>query len=465
MTLPSNRTEQSFLNTLCTLLVTPVAAVCLVVCIAGAPAMAQDEPGNEPPAQPEPPVDPDDLEDEPAAEEEAGDGDEPGHEEGEGHDDADAPVSPDVQAQDLQAKVNAAMLAAQRFEAEGRWRKAADKYAEALQLMPDNAQAAAGYRKAAGLLDERPMLRSGGSSVGAVQMELQEQRERTIIEFNDAVLRVQQLLEQERWDEAQQSMLTAKIKLDQRKSYLSQADYEEMESQADTLISTIDQGRINARLLDQQAQSEEARQSSEDSRARERREKDRIITENLRRVRELQLQRKYTEALQVLDRILFLDSNNPTAQMLRDLIEQTQGLVEYSNNVQAVQQGLQDISVEMQQSLVIPRSNINGPGPRGITEDYLYPEDWEALSARRKGLGGYQESERDRRIRRELSSNQVEIEFSAEMTFQRGLDFLQEVSGVQVYPDWTTLNAMGVDETTTFEGGLQLSKLPLDIVL
>ena len=86
----------------------------------------------------------------------------------------------------MQAKVNAAMLAAQRFEAEGRWRKAADKYAEALQLMPDNTQAAAGYRKAAGLLDERPMLRSGGSSVGAVQMELQEQRERTIIEFNDA---------------------------------------------------------------------------------------------------------------------------------------------------------------------------------------------------------------------------------------------------------------------------------------
>ncbi len=72
MTLPSNRTEPSFINTLCKLFATPVAAVCLVVCIAGSPVMAQDEPGNEPPAQPEPPVDPDDLEDEPTAEEEAG---------------------------------------------------------------------------------------------------------------------------------------------------------------------------------------------------------------------------------------------------------------------------------------------------------------------------------------------------------------------------------------------------------
>jgi len=77
------------------------------------------------------------------------------------------------------AKVNAAMLAARRFEREGKWREAANKYSEVMQLMPRNEQASRGYGQAMAMLDEGKMLQGPTSSgVASVQQRYQEQRDR-----------------------------------------------------------------------------------------------------------------------------------------------------------------------------------------------------------------------------------------------------------------------------------------------
>lgn len=436
-------------------------AVVAVLCVASDRGVAQDDPGLDPnpPTNPEPPIDPEDLEDDPAPTP------------------APAPTPPTEPSAADAARINAAMLAGQRYEAEGRWRLAAQKYSEVLQRMPSNTHAAAGYRRAKSMLDEGPMLMddgAGSSSAGSigvtsassVQLRLQEQRERTQVEFNESIQRVRELLGQERWDAADREMVTAKVKLQKGRQYLSQAAFDEMESEADTLRRQINDGRINARLVENQAKLQEAERESGASEQREQRKKDRIIQANIQRVRELQNEMEYQEALLVLGDALHYDPRNPTLLLLRDVIRQTMILHEYSDLAAHKRRSIAEQSVEQQKSLQIPSANTTDRSrPMSISGLYEYPSDWPGISAMREGTGGYLIPPRDRIIRRRLDEESIEVDFGADMTFQRGLAFIQDVSGERVFTDWTALKAMGIDESTTFEGGFELAKLPLSMVL
>ncbi len=433
-------------------------AVVAMLCVATDRVVAQNSPGADPdpPTNPQPPIDPEDLEDDPFSE-------------------PASPAEPSEPSAADAAHINAAMLAGQRYEAEGRWRLAAQKYSEVLQRMPSNSQAAAGYRRAKSMLDEGPMLEdepASGSSAGSitsassVQLRLQEQRERTQVEFNQSIQRVRELLSQERWDAADREMVTAKVKLQKGRQYLSQAAFDEMESEADTLRRQVNDGRINARLVENQAKLQEAEQESGASEMREQRKKDRIIQANIQRVRELQDEMEYHEALLVLDDALHYDPRNPTLLLLRDVIRQTMILHEYSDLAAHKRRSIAEQSVEQQKSLQIPSPNTTDRSrPMSISGLYEYPADWPGISAMREGTGGYLIPPRDRAIRRRLDEESIEVDFGADMTFQRGLAFVQDVSGERVYTDWTALKAMGIDESTTFEGGLELAKLPLAMVL
>ncbi|HBZ97755.1 MAG TPA: hypothetical protein DEO57_07905, partial [Phycisphaerales bacterium] len=90
-------------------------------------------------------------------------------------------------AEQLEAKVNASNLAAQRLAAEGRWRDAANKFAETLKLMPDDEQARDGYQQAMNMLNQGSMLEAGsGVGMASVEQQLREQRQRATVEFDSA---------------------------------------------------------------------------------------------------------------------------------------------------------------------------------------------------------------------------------------------------------------------------------------
>ena len=167
------------------------------------------------------------------------------------------------------AKVNAALLAARRYERDGQWRQAAAKYSEALQLMPTNEQASRGYQQAMALLEDGSSLAQVDQGVRSVEQRYQEQRSLAIIEFDEGVSRAQQLMAAEDFAAADRAILTAQIKLRQRKQYLSQIELSEMNERAEHLISIIGEARVNARLLADQAATEEAEASrlSETTRA------------------------------------------------------------------------------------------------------------------------------------------------------------------------------------------------------
>ena len=51
-----------------------------------------------------------------------------------------------------------------------------------------------------------------------------------------------------------------------------------------------------------------------------------------------------------------------------------------------------EASLAANRSMIPPRKNLTGPGPKSTNAIVSYPEDWEQLSKQRMGGGGYIES-------------------------------------------------------------------------
>ncbi|MDP6312001.1 MAG: hypothetical protein QF781_07560, partial [Phycisphaerales bacterium] len=344
-------------------------------------------------------------------------------------DPSDTPEQVDLATQHA-AKVNAAILAARRFEREGSWRQVAAKYSEALQLMPGNEQASRGYQQAMAMLDERDTLNPAtAKGVGSVQQRYQEQRSRALVEFNEGVARAKQLLLQENFAAADRAILTAKIKLAQRKQWLSQGELTEMNKRAESLMSLIGDSRVNARLVADQVAKQEVQASKVALATKEQTEKAKIINGNLRRVRQLQAELKYQEALQVIDEILFVDPQNPAALALRDVIRTTLIYRQYSDYEQERAFGDAEVSLENQRLQQIPVRNFSGPGERSISGLITYPEDWPQLSHRRGTDGGYMMPPADRAVFRHLQSTTWKADFPYPTTFEQALNVLQDALG------------------------------------
>jgi CheY-like chemotaxis protein len=94
----------------------------------------------------------------------------------------------------------------------------------------------------------------------------------------------------------------------------------------------------------------------------------------LLRVRELQSQQKYNEALQVVDQILFLDEGNAAAKALRDFIRSSDTYREYAANTRRENTGV------AMQAMGRPDANLGVRGMQSTTGLMEYPEGWPSSS-------------------------------------------------------------------------------------
>ncbi|MCH2149714.1 MAG: hypothetical protein MK095_09800, partial [Phycisphaerales bacterium] len=366
-------------------------------------------------------------------------------------------------ATQLQAKVEAGLLAAQRLSAEARWRQCADKYAEVLKLQPDNEKAKSGYQKAMNMLNEGSMLPTGsGVGMASVEQQLKEQRQRSTVEFQEAYQNTQELIDQEDYAGADRAILTAQIKLRQRRQYLSESEYGRMNSRAEAMIAKISSLRVNSRLLEEQALRQEAESNRVQSEQKSRDERNRIIRENLKRVRQLQQELKYREALQVIDEILFVDPNNPSALALRDAFTTTELYRDFSQLEAKRNIGFAHQDLGIMEAQVIPHRNVGGPGDQSLSGMMAYPDDWPQITYRRGVDGGYNPPAADKKVIATLDRTMVPIDFN-NYTFEVVESYFEDISGLEIYIDWKALELMDVTRESTIQ--LQLAEVPMDIAL
>ncbi len=370
----------------------------------------------------------------------------------------EAPEQPDSLPADVvaQAKGQAALEEGRAHLRSHQWAQAIAAFNQALNYLPGNQEATEGIARARQALDQAPLIEG-------VAEELAVQLGRARAEFDASMAQAEVLRSQQDFAGAERSALTAQIRLRQARQLFSEREYGELSRRTETLLARIDREREEYRLTEEAEKQAEAIEQQADVREREREARQRLINSNLERVRQLQAELKYGEALQVIDEILFIDELNPAAQALRDIIRTTMIYRRYAEIQRQKEDGIAWLALEGQKQLIPPRPNISGPGDKSLNAIITYPEDWPSLSLRRISDLGLMESPGNRQVSRMLSQTRLPVVDFAGNPLEAVVRYLGTVSGQNIYVDWKALGFIGVDPSDPVT--LQLSDVSLETVL
>ncbi len=353
------------------------------------------------------------------------------------------------------ARGEAALAEAREHLEAHRWQQAIEAFETTLTYLPGNEEALAGLRQAQAELDQAPILTD-------VESEMRVQLGRAREEFRAARQRASELLAQGDYNGAEREMLTGQIRLRQARRLFSEREFAQLNDEAEALLGEIDTKREAFQLAEEARKSREAASAQREEQLKADEQRRRIIEGNLLRVRQLQMEQRYDEALQVIDEILFMDEHDPAALTLRDIIQTTVFYREFADIQRQKEMALPWISVDAQRGLIPPRPNTSGPGPRSTTGVMGYPEDWAQLSLRRSAEAGFSESAANQRVTQSLSQTRLPVDFNRN-SFEQAVGFLSQVTGLNIYVDWKALDFIGVDRQD--EITLQLADVSAGTVL
>ena len=414
---------------------------------------AQEEPAQEQPAPAEPapsePVQEEPAPAEPVAETAPG-ADEPVMEDAtpatpEPPAPSDDGASREAKNAEIEAKRNEARAA----QASGQYERAIAAWSAVLKDVPTDTEASRGLSRAMAMVD------LGDPAVQA-RRDRQIQRSRAEAEYLDAIKRGQDSLARNEFRQAEIAVVKAKVDLQRSRQAIPIDTYEEWMATLDALLAQINATRDTAIRAQADQERLEAEAAKMRTQAQEQEARQRLIRESLVRVRQLQLEMKYAEALEVVDQVLFLDPHNPAALTLRDVIQSSLTYREYSELTRRRAFAIDHFRIENMDATIPPRKNLTGPGPKSVNALVSYPEDWPELSIRRDGAAGWSEPAANREAIAKLGKT-ISVDFNNN-EFEQVIAYLRQVTEVQMYPDWKALESIGIRPSS--EVSLEMNDIP-----
>ncbi len=322
-----------------------------------------------------------------------------------------------------------------------RYSEAADKYNRCVSefakyLSPEELTRATDRRREA-------QVRLGGFNAAGGDLMQQELRTRQIMrEEAEAVVANQVKVAEQAIgagdpEAARTAAATARLKWNEANAngVLSAEQYKAKMAQIDALVRRIDTTAEEIRSRANAAQAEQLKKDKSTQEQRARNERQTRINESLDRLRALQAEQKYEEALQVVDEVLFLDPTNPAGLLMKDVIKD---VVEYRKWEKTQRDKQYSYSVEMnkiQDAMVIPQ------------EVMAYPADWPEISLRRGDVQSFTESPVDKKVLATLDSRKIPVKFQ-DNSLADVLQFIQTVTNVNMDVDWDQLQDIGVEKET-----------------
>ncbi|NBQ15758.1 MAG: hypothetical protein EBU31_14410, partial [Proteobacteria bacterium] len=341
-----------------------------------------------------------------------------------------APKNAEPSSQGAGAAVDTEQIraAAQAAMKKGEWSQAANGWSALLQFVPGDEEATRERARARTMLE-------GGTVIGSVSSDREVRRQQATAQFTADIKRAQGLLTQQDYDQAKLAAVTARTRLDLARNVLGAAEFEQMSAESEKLVDQIsEESRQHKLATDQQARTSQGEQTATAQRT-EAENRTKRVNEILLNVRKLQMQQKYTEALQVLDSALALDPNNSAALTLRDALHTTEMYVRYAETQKRRSYGYSRLDDEALEATVPPHVNVSGPGPRSTNALVTYPEDWQELSDRRVrepdyGASGYREAEVNIPTWNKLQSTTLPVPFSTGPTLEQACDYFKNQTKV-----------------------------------
>ncbi len=335
---------------------------------------------------------------------------------------------------------------------EGRYNEAFDRYAEIVGPLRDYATPEAVERAQERMPEIRVLLGQAGG--GILESELERRQlvvEQARAEFDNLMAQARAALAAGDTETARQRASEARLRLTEAREFLAQDEFDSRLEAQRQLLSDIASREEAIRQREAAERETELRAETTRREARLERERQEKIVESLNRIRSLQMEQKYEEALQVVDQLLFIDPNNPAGLLLKDVLQDTLIYREFNELQREKNLSYANESLRMQDAMIIPDSLME------------YPADWPAIVQRRvQGAGVYADPPEDRRVLATLQTTNIPASFT-DNTLEDVLNFIATVTNLNVDVDWDSLAEAGVDRDSLVS--LNLQPLPAQTIL
>ena len=338
-----------------------------------------------------------------------------------------------------------ALTEARAAMAASQWRTAIDAWTTVLNANPANAEARKGLQTAQTQLDQ-----GSGSLLDKVGDEMTVRRESLRVNFENSFFSSNEKLNRGDYAGANMDASTAKQLLDRDQSIIPASEFDAMNARVSALIDQINESRIVGQALDQSKQRADAQKSSSDAQRMAQQKRLATISEMLMRVRQLQMELKYDEALQVIDQILFMDPTNPAALALRDVLESTKMYRQWSDAQRQRNAAFGQMQLQDMQATIPPKINLAGDGPKSTNAMITYPEDWPRLSLDNEKFApaGWARTPEDASIAKQFDQQFPFPETTSNQKLSEILAFWQQITKIPMYVNWKALGEIDITQET-----------------
>ena len=335
---------------------------------------------------------------------------------------------------------------------ESRFNEAATKYNEITTTYRDFLSIEQVQHAEARLAETRLRLRERSGVEGlddVVDLNVLAKQE-TLATFNAEIDQANRSLASGDTRRARELAAKAKVTLTGRRNLFPPSEFEELIGRVSQLQDQIEKTAESLRRTEAEQLEKNLAERAAQAALSRTRERDRKIAEHIARIRALQLEMKYPEALEVVDQILFLDPTNQSALLLKEIIQDLQIYTSYNSLQRRKQSAYVDQTIDNEEAFV--------PPSRLIT----YPADWPKISYLRGQPFDMADSAENRRTLAELKNRHFPVDFNdnslAEVT-----DFLATITQLDFDVDWATLDELGITPDSTVS--LKLSNAPVETIL
>ena len=294
---------------------------------------------------------------------------------------------------------------------------------------------------------------TGGPEVQAIENVMGQiglKRSQALAEFNNNVEQANKALASGDTLTAKNLAAQARVNVNSVREVFSTSDLEAYNKQVDELETSIDKKAAEIADKDRETKAADIETRSRAAQAKAAQDKSRKINEYIDRVRALQKEMKYDEALQVCDLILFLDPVNPTGLVLREVISDAKI---YRESLSLEQSKNRNIAIHRigNDAAIVPPVNV-----------MEFPSDWPGISYRRGEPMGMAESEENRSALALIEKKRIPVNFT-DTPLSSVVTFLNAVTQLNFDVDWEKLSEAGIDREA--QVSLNLTNVPVRIVL
>lgn len=344
-----------------------------------------------------------------------------------------APSGDNLMLLALKAEAQRALFAADQSFDGGRFNEALRQYEGVLAAQRQYLTSDEIARAERRIAECRVRLQSptGGTLEDSVMKNYSLVREKAQAEFDNALSEAEKALAAGDANKARNLASGGQLSVDRARTYFSQSEYDAMTTRVNDLRRTIDKRATEIDTASRAKAEADAKAAAESTQKNLRAEKDRRVAEGIDRIRALQREQKYDEALEVTNQVLFMDPTNPSGLLLKDIISDVLAFRRSARQDVDMRNKLREFRMDNRGALA-PSTNIVD-----------YPTDWPRLTMLRTGAGGYYETPANRAAMASLEGRKIPVQFR-NIPVRDALAYVGKTVGVDIDPDWRSLETIGV---------------------